>query len=379
MPLLSIIIPTYNQGRFIAETIQSALTQTHTPLEVIVVDDGSTDSTREALQPFMNRIAYIHQKNRGPAVARNVGFLASRGEYLLFLDGDDRILPEKCARHIALMEEHPEQGVSYSSWQQISEDGQRVFGEVYPGYEGDVLKPLLLRRFFIFPSAAVVRRGCLRKVGLFDERFRWADDADLWMRLALAGYRFGYLPEALLQYRLQDRSLTAQVNPRQVQDWLAVHNKFFSMPGLPPDILALEAESLAVLHFETAGRYFRSGSFEAGAEHLRSGVCPPAPRVRAHWFLEWLAGTALDPRTPDPESLMDAVFDHLPEEAGYLRRLRRNARGHFHVAATFSEYNNHNGAAVSRHLWPAIRGEPAVLLNPGFLSILLKTVTGRRK
>ena len=377
-PLVSIIIPTYNQARFVAETVDSALAQTYPNVEVIVVDDGSTDGTQAVLAAYRENTRYIRQENRGLPGARNTGFLASQGDYLLFLDSDDLIPPEKLALHVSLLEAEPDFGLVYSAWQQINEDGTQVLGEVRPNQQGWLLKELLLRSVFFFASAAVVRRECLEKVGPFDESLRWGEDADMWLRLARAGYAFGYLDQPLLQYRIHADSMTAHVSPQQVQGWTDVLKKFFADPELPADIRALEAEAYSVLHYETAGRYYRAGAIALAQHHLRQAIrtCPsPDPE----WLLEWIAGTALDPRTRDPEEFIDLVFDNLASEAIAYHPLRRRAHGRYHAAAAFSAYSSHDLEKMRSHIIPALSRDPSLIRNRGLLRIAMQSILGRRQ
>jgi glycosyltransferase involved in cell wall biosynthesis len=376
MSQVSVIIPTYNQAHFVASAVESALAQTYPDVEIIVVDDGSTDDPQAALAPYREKIHYIYQKNRGLSGARNTGFLASHGDYVLFLDSDDLIHPDKLALHVALLEAEPNFGLVYSAWQQINEDGTQVLGEVRPSRQGQLLKELLRRSFFFFASAAVLRRACLERVGLFDESLRWGEDADMWLRLARAGYAFGYLDQPLLQYRIHAKSMTANVNPQQVQGWLAVLAKFFADPELPADVKALEAEATSVLHYETAGRYYRDGAIELAQHHLNQAI-RTCPSLDQEWLLEWIAGTALGPRTHSPDQFIDLVFDNLTPEAVTLRPLRRRAHGRYHTAAAFSAYRSHDLRKARAHILPALRADPSIIRNRGFLRIAIQSLLGR--
>jgi teichuronic acid biosynthesis glycosyltransferase TuaG len=375
MSKVSVVIPTYNQARFVAAAVESALAQTYHDVEIIVVDDGSTDNTRDVLSVFGERISYIYQQHKGLSSARNTGFLASRGDYLLFLDSDDLIPPDKLALHVSLLEVEPDFGLVYSAWQQINEDGTQVLGEVRPNEQGLVLKTLLRRRFFFFASAAVVRRTCLERVGLFDESLPWSEDADMWLRLARAGYAFGYLDQPLLQYRIHANSMSAQVNREQVEGWQASLDRFFSDPDLPNDIRALKAEAYSVLHYETAGRYYRQGTIELAQSHLRQAI-HTCSSLDEEWLLEWIAGVALDPRTDVPGQLIDLIFDNLPPEATTLRSLRRRARGRYHAAAVFSAYSRHALDKVRQHILPALKEDPSILRNRGFVRIAMQSLLG---
>jgi glycosyltransferase involved in cell wall biosynthesis len=105
IPGISVIIPTYNRAQLVTKAIESVLAQTYHDYEIIVVDDGSTDNTREVLEPYMNRIKYLYQENLGPSAARNAGIRASRGEWIAFLDSDDRWLPEKLTQQIEYLQQ----------------------------------------------------------------------------------------------------------------------------------------------------------------------------------------------------------------------------------------------------------------------------------
>lgn len=373
---VSVVIPCYNQARYVAESVASALTQREPPREVIVVDDGSTDDPAAALAAFGGRVRLLRQENRGLAGARNRGLRAAGGDYVLFLDSDDLLEPEALGRLRALLEGRPASGLAYCAWRQIDAAGAQVLGEVRPGGHADPLRGLLLRRFFFFASAALIRRGCIEQLGGFDEGLPWGEDADMWLRIVGAGYGLAYLDEALVRYRVHGASMTAAVSPQQVASWGAGLDKFFGAPGLAPAIRALEAEARAVLHFETAGRYYRAGQAARGREQLIAAL-RLQPTVRRDWLLEWVAGTALDPRTAEPGVLIDLMVAELAA-AGALPGRRGPAHGRYHAAACFAAAAGGDLARARRHLLPALRAEPRLLRNRGFWRIAARALLGTR-
>src|SRR2546430_1863396 len=125
-PRVSVIIPAFNSARFLGEAIDSALSQTHTNIEVIVVNDGSTDGTDDLVQRYLHSIRYLKQSNRGLSGARNVGFKASSGTFICFLDADDILLPEKFERQLALFEREPDIGIVISGYFDIDSDGSTI-------------------------------------------------------------------------------------------------------------------------------------------------------------------------------------------------------------------------------------------------------------
>jgi glycosyltransferase involved in cell wall biosynthesis len=373
MTSISVIIPSYNQGRYVAETVESVLTQTHSEYEIIVVDDGSTDDTRTRLTPYIDRIQYIYQANRGLSGARNTGFAASKGEYVLFLDSDDLLHSDALERLSHVLDESPDDGLVYCAWQQINANDKSIMGEVHPRQSGQVLKALLLREFFFFGSSALIRCSVLERVGAFDESLSWGDDADMWLRIGLAGWSFGYIDEPVLQYRVHNASMTASVSLRQIEGWQAGLRKFFASPNLSPDLRALEKQAYAVLYFETAGRYFRAGDADAGrdllCEALQVNGTPDGD-----WFLNWVAGTALDPRTSDPVAFIQRVFDNIPSNGKSLEALRWQAQGRYHTAAVFAAYSSHNAFTARQHILPALFNDPGNLTNRGFIKIALRSL-----
>ena len=203
-PLVSVIIPTFNRSRFVTEAVLSVFDQTYQPVEIIVVDDGSTDDTAEVLAPYFQRIQYIHQPNQGVSVARNAGIKVATGELIAFLDGDDRWLPSKLALQVECLEKNRDVGLVHSNVSYFGtndERGRQTKG-VTTTYERDCYAELFLGNR-ITTSSVLVRRECLEKVGLFDEGIRKAstEDYDLWIRIARY-FEFAYVPDPVVLYRV---------------------------------------------------------------------------------------------------------------------------------------------------------------------------------
>ncbi len=212
-PLVSIVMPAYNSASFIGEALDSCLAQTYSPCEMIVVDDGSTDGTRDLLTArYGDRIRYFFQPNAGAAAARNQGIRAARGEFVQFCDADDRLLPAKIERCVAAVHHQPDVGVVYTRYRHVLADGRTPAPfEDPPLLSGDVFCDLLLSNAnAILTSACLVRRDALLAVGLFDEQpgLRCSEDWDLFLRLA-AQYQYASLDEVLVLYRRHPGELTA--------------------------------------------------------------------------------------------------------------------------------------------------------------------------
>ncbi len=186
--LVSAIIPTYNYGRFVGRAIQSVLSQTHPAMECIVVDDGSTDETRQVLARYAERIVMIRQDRRGVSSARNRAIAAARGEFVALLDGDDWWKPRKIETQLALLRSRPDLGCVGCGFEHVYPDG-RI--DRFPGRANVFSRPETLRRvarrtYWVggSGSGALIRRSVLDRLGGFDELLAAAEDWDMWVRLA---------------------------------------------------------------------------------------------------------------------------------------------------------------------------------------------------
>ena len=200
--LVSVVIATYNMSQFLPMAVKSVLEQTYENLEVHVVDDGSTDHTRESVRGFTvdKRVKYHYQTNQGQASAKNRGIRESKGEYIAFLDADDMWMSKKLERQLPLFDDAGVIGVVYSSGTSINEEGEVIPPGEWNYFIGKITGRLLIANCVPFDSA-VVRRECFETIGLFDESLRMGIDYDLWLRISTK-YEFGYLNEPTFIYRV---------------------------------------------------------------------------------------------------------------------------------------------------------------------------------
>ena len=202
---ISVVIPSYNAGALLRETLDSVLTQNHPAQEIIVVDDGSTDSTAAIVRNYGDAVRYIWQQNQGQASARNTGVEAATGEWVALLDSDDVFLPDRLRRAAEVVEANPRLMLVYSAFDYYYADGTRSFFPAFPAKE---LWPALRYRSPILPSTATIRRSALLAVGGFRKVF--IEDWDLWFRLIRrhSAAVFHEIPESLLLYRRWDGNAT---------------------------------------------------------------------------------------------------------------------------------------------------------------------------
>lgn len=202
LPLVSVVIPAYNVAPFLEDAVASAIGQTHRNMEVLVVDDGSTDDTgqvADALAAKDPRVRVIHQVNQGPAAARNAGFRAATGDYICHLDGDDVLMPDKTTRQLAYFAEHPECDLVYSDFIHVNHRLQPI-RIATAGEPPRSFREIIYYRNWFSVVVPLLRMSLARTVGEFDETLAGVEDWDYWIRCAMVGV-FGYMPGPVALYR----------------------------------------------------------------------------------------------------------------------------------------------------------------------------------
>ena len=238
-PKVSIVCPTFNGATrgYLREAIESALDQTFKDYELIIVDDGSTDHTKEVCEPYLedSRVHYMFQPNAGPASARNTGISASTGEFICFLDDDDIWKAEKLQRQIeyidAQLSNFSNWGMVFT-WVELIDAQGNIIG--YRGHrqEGTIYKYLLFEHIIDATSSVLVKRGVFDKIGLFDEAFKQCEDWDMWLRIA-KNYLIFPIQEYLVKHREHKHRLSCSSEEAFFHE-IAVLKKALS--AAPPEI-----------------------------------------------------------------------------------------------------------------------------------------------
>ena len=218
LPRVSVVIPAFNCGDYIVEAIASVVAQDYPDIEIVVVDDGSSDDTAAKVTSAFPEVLYIRQENAGSAIARNRGILASSGELVAFLDADDLWLPGKLDKQVRYLMEHPEVSLVYTDFSRsadVEHDiSSRLATRKFWTQGSEFLS--LLRQNFLHTSSVILRRKILADSGIFDPKFRNAQDWDLWIRVGEVG-RFALIDEVLTRYRLHpDQAIKSPAFRRNV-------------------------------------------------------------------------------------------------------------------------------------------------------------------
>jgi len=199
-PLISVIIPVFNGERFIAEAIQSVLNQNYEPLEIIVIDDGSTDGTADIVKIFEGNIRYFYQKNSGIAVARNAGVTKAKGDFITFIDADDVWAKNKLEIQTRLFENNPEAELVIGFLVRSPFIGCEKLWTMNP----ESMKGIFATQL----GSTLIKNEVFQKVGLFDEEMQQAEDLDWLMRVREAGIRVLAHKDIVQFYTIHDKNVT---------------------------------------------------------------------------------------------------------------------------------------------------------------------------
>lgn len=276
LPKVSVIIPCYNRGKFIAETVESALNQTYPNIELIVVDDGCTDNSREILERYADHIKIMEHPgrvNKGQSSGINLGLRNACGEYIAILDSDDLFASKKIATQIEFLENHLQFGLVYANGMLIDECGKRL----YPLFDSAHAPPtcpedVLLNCCFNLPSNALIRRSAFEKVGFFDESLRTAQDHDMAIRLVEVVLP-GYIDQILWYYRRHQGSISST---RAMERWKNGFKILNASKRRYPYSLRTCLRRRAVLHFRVGQCYREMNAyFKAFFNFIAAAICDP--------------------------------------------------------------------------------------------------------
>jgi glycosyltransferase involved in cell wall biosynthesis len=279
-PAASIIIPAFNASEFILATLDSISAQkTSSRLEVIVVNDGSTDSTREIVEsyPGMQINCITIENSGGPSRPRNIAIAAATGRYIVIFDSDDLMLPGKIENSLRLLDHYPEAGFLFTNFQSVDSAGNILKADFLERYDTlyslpykdakdsariiqseDLLHGLAVANF-IGTSSVVIRRSVLDEVGNFDEQLRYGEDFHLWVRLANKHTAI-FLDKVLHQYRIHENSISNANHSERLENLIALNSEYLS-PEFPEFFREKSRKRIGRISYNLAKRYLKSGDY----------------------------------------------------------------------------------------------------------------------
>jgi glycosyltransferase involved in cell wall biosynthesis len=303
-PKVTVVIPTYNCSRYITSALESVLGQSYRPIEVIVVDDGSSDDTRNIVAKF-HEVKLIRQENGGPSKARNTGITNSQGEYIGFLDGDDLWAPGKLANQMDTFASVPQAALLFGDMRRFSDDGwteptmfQRyALTSAFFGGDSIVVDavPKLLRMNFLPTGTVLARKRCLLEVGLFDEQLTLCEDWDLWLRVALK-FPIAYSSRLWELKRIHSTNLSSNaisMAKAKLQVMEKINKEYkIDFENWNTDVSAYLCEGYRNLGYRYLRELFLA---EARSAFIKSLVHRIEPRVILYWISTFLGVRVLGP------------------------------------------------------------------------------------
>ena len=264
--LVSIVVPAYNHARYLVEAIESIRAQDYPHIELIVIDDGSTDDTVSVLEKYGQTIRWVTQKNAGQSATLTRGWAMSSGSILAYLSADDALLPGAVSRSVEELRRHPEAALTYCDYELISPDSVPIRRVRAP----ETSWPDMVARVVCAPGpGAFFRRSAYEKAGPWDAAIRKVADYDFFLRLRREG-EFHHIPEVLAQFRVHPGSQSyAVTDEKGAEELLAIVENYFKSDRLPPEVKSRQAEALGRAQLLAARGHMRAGRFRRAMALLR--------------------------------------------------------------------------------------------------------------
>jgi len=383
MTNISVLIPTYNRRNTLIEAIKSVLNQTYQDFEIIIIDDGSQEPVRKIIDNINDtRIKYIYQENSGVSVARNTGLNFASGDFISFLDDDDRFLPRKLEIQVKALIENPEFGAVVSGHQVIDEGGEVVREEKPWKFNiGLDLESTLFKSFGITSLLNVLfLRTWIDNVHGFDPILKTCQDMDLWYRLLLAGCRMKWIPEVLSQYRIHKQNIShdIQITSKYLEK---IYDNLFTRHVLPSSIYTRKGELYARLNVIRAMRYYEICDFLNAKKSLNKAI-EQWPKYQSNeyfdlfmMFIHWQNSIWVR----NKNQYLKKVMNNLPQKLKISDKARRNILATGAKSLFFDAYWHNNFDPIRKYWMQAIALDPLFLLNRGGWSIIFKSLINQYK
>ncbi len=387
-PAVSIIIPNYNHAQYVGEAISSVLNQTYPNYEVIVVDDGSKDNSREVIDAFGDKIRAIYQQNQGLSAARNTGITAALGKYIGVLDADDMYEPDFLDSLVMLLESQPDADGIYCGYRFVDHLNnplpQVEAREVAP----DKLRQVLVDGNFLVPESMFVHKYCYDKVGLFDTSLRALEDFDMWLRIT-GQFRIIYTTKVLTRHRILPGSMSTDPT-RQYQNRMSVIKKHFGAePGPGGAWSEAQRRAYGRAYLVSAVEYLQAHN-EVRAYECVYAMVNACPSLLAQMETFYELGCGDQPKGYRGEfvsvnidqnyQVVMRLLEKLSRapELREFKNLKRIAYANAHYAFGLLAYGQKKTGAARRFFLETIRYQPVFILNRTVAGFLLRSLIGTR-
>ena len=385
-PQVSIIMAAYNHARYIDKAIASALAQTWQDFELIVVDDGSTDTTSQVVSQFGEPVRYIYQQNRGQGGARNRGIAEALGTFICFLDDDDLWEPHYLATVMSVFQKQPKTDALYTGFQIIDADGTVLPQKGCRVVPPDQMYNALVGGGWFPPLVVTVRKTCLDQVGPLDETLRGHDDWDLWLRIA-RDHIFRGIPDTVARYRIHAGGLSANFDHMLQDQKLAIVRHFGPEEG-PPAAWPEERRRAFGAAYRNAGlACVQSKNADRGYQLLKLafGISPNL-LLDLSTFYELALGDQqrgfrgqvdLVDIERNGAEMLQRLNDLIASADRPVQEIRNSAFGKAYLALAILSDQANDWTAARRYLWRAILTNPRLTRDPSVMRRLFKLFAGQ--
>lgn len=387
-PAASIIIPNYNHAQYVGDAISSVLNQTCSDFEVIVVDDGSKDNSREVIDQFGHKVRAIYQKNQGLSAARNTGIRVARGAYIGVLDADDMYEPEFIDTLVGLLEEQKDAGGAYCGYRFVDHLNnplpQIEAREVGPEH----LHQALVDGNFLVPESMFVRKNCYDTVGLFDTSLTALEDFDMWLRIT-SQFKVIYTTKLLTRHRILPGSMSSDPT-RQFQNRLKVIGKHFGAEPGPGGVWsAAQRRAYGRAYLVSAVEYLQVHN-EARAYDCLYALANACPQLLAEMETFYELGCGDQPKGYRGEFASVNLKHNVPvvmrllkklshaSELHEFKRLERNAYANMNYAFGLLAYGQGKTNMARKFMFSALQLHPKFLLDRAVAGVALRSLLGAK-
>jgi glycosyltransferase involved in cell wall biosynthesis len=387
-PLVSIIMPAYNEEDFVEEAVESILRQTYQNFIFIIIDDGSTDKTHTILEKFADLdkriILYQNPKNIGYTNSLNYGLSLTNSKYIARQDADDISVSNRIEKQISFLEANPTVGLIGSSMEIISSSGKPIITHSLPISNEEIHQKILQENCFAHGSV-IFRKECIDQVGEYDTRFEPAEDYDLWLRIS-EHFEVANLPDILYQYRINQSSISIQKAALQIRNSILAQNASIVRRGISPfeSINNQESNQKLIitktidLQIYQLYLFFLSGNFH---KINFSIVIPHDPEYLEYLFMKVTSYASTVSQTTKSFQngiwFIDAVSKILtPKNKPSFQK--RHMKAKYAINEAFDSHRQNKPSLTIRNVTYALIHNPSWIKNRGVLSIIFDALVGKQ-
>lgn len=385
-PLVSIIIPNYNHGAYLADAIQSALDQTYSNIEIIVVDDGSTDDSQAVANKFREQIHYMYQRNGGLCAARNTGLRAAKGTYIGLLDADDMLEPDYCRQLVSALLAFPDAEGIICGYRFVDVKNNSLPQVESRCLAGENLYEILLGGNFLVPESVLLHRRCYKSAGPFDTALTACEDWDMWLRVSKS-HKIICTERVLTRHRILPASMSSDPL-RMLNNRLAVLHKHVGQEPRGDGAVHLKRYTYGHVYFRTALEYELEGDSDAALRCLTKAISIyPELMTDVRTFYE--VGCSKQPKGSrgylpqldirQSEDSIRTIMDNLilgPDVSAKIAQQQRKICSVAFWALSLLAYGSGNLPEARRFMWHVAINEPSSLIRRDYMGLLGRVMLG---